>query len=82
MIDICLRTHGITLMEANLQRATLDHAIWFHRPFRFDDWMLYSVVSPTTDGGRGFSSGRFFTRDGRHVASTAQESIIRMRGQR
>ncbi|MCB1476410.1 MAG: acyl-CoA thioesterase II [Rhodobiaceae bacterium] len=82
MIDICLRSHGVTLMEPGLQRASLDHAMWFHRPFRFDDWVLYSVESPTTDGGRGFSSGRFFTRDGRHVASTVQESIIRMREQR
>jgi acyl-CoA thioesterase-2 len=57
--------------------ASLDHAMWFHRPFRFDDWLLYTIDSPSSHGGRGFVRGRFFDRQGRLVASTAQEGLIR-----
>jgi acyl-CoA thioesterase II len=60
-----------------LQTASLDHAVWFHRPFRADDWLLYDQVSPSASGARGFAIGRVFTRDGRLVASVAQEGLIR-----
>jgi acyl-CoA thioesterase II len=72
--------HGVHFAEGNVQLATLDHALWFHRPFRIDEWLLYSMESPSASGGRGFALGRIFTRDGQLVASTAQEGVIRVRG--
>lgn len=57
--------------------ASLDHAMWFHRPFRADDWLLYAQESPSAHGARGFVTGRLFTRDGTHVVSVAQEGLIR-----
>jgi acyl-CoA thioesterase-2 len=62
---------------AGLQMASLDHTIWFHRPFRVDDWWLYDQQSPSASGARGFSFGRVFTRDGTLVATVAQEGLIR-----
>ena len=70
--------HGIHFAEGNVQLASLDHAMWFHRPFRIDDWLLYAMESPNASGGRGLAMGRFFTRDGRLVASTAQEGVVRV----
>jgi acyl-CoA thioesterase-2 len=70
--------HGVHFAEGNVQIATLDHAMWFHQPFRVDDWLLYSMESPSASGGRGFALGRLFSRDGRLVASTAQEGVIRV----
>jgi len=64
---------------AHLQMASIDHAMWFHRPFRADEWLLYSVDSPSASGARGFARGSIYTRDGRLVASTAQEGLIRQR---
>jgi acyl-CoA thioesterase-2 len=58
--------------------ASLDHALWFHRTFRADDWLLYSIDSPSAQGARGLSRGQIYTRDGRLVASTAQEGLIRV----
>ena len=63
--------------QSNVQMASLDHAIWFHRPFRADEWWLYDQVSPSAQGGRGLSIGRVFTQDGRLVATVAQEGLIR-----
>ena len=57
--------------------ASLDHAMWFHRPFRTDEWLLYASVSPAAHGARGFTMGHLFTRDGRLVVSVAQEGLIR-----
>lgn len=74
-----LHPHGITFMSPDMQVASLDHAIWFHRDFRMDDWLLYDKDSPSAFGGRGFNRGNFFTRDGVMVASTAQEALIRHR---
>jgi acyl-CoA thioesterase-2 len=68
-----------TLDHGKVQMASLDHAIWFHRPFRPDEWWLYDQVSPSAQGGRGLSLGRVFTSDGRLVATVAQEGIIRPR---
>jgi len=70
--------HGVHFAEGNVQLATLDHAMWFHRPFRVDEWLLYSMESPSASGGRGFALGRLFSRDGRLVASTAQEGVVRV----
>jgi acyl-CoA thioesterase-2 len=58
--------------------ASLDHALWFHRPFRADDWLLYSIDSPSAQNARGLARGQIFTRDGKLVASTAQEGLIRV----
>ena len=70
--------HAIGAMDKGLVTASLDHAMWFHRPFRIDDWLLYSMDSPSAGGARGFTRGSVYTRDGRLVASTAQEGLIRV----
>jgi acyl-CoA thioesterase-2 len=79
LLDTALIAHGKLLYDADIQLASLDHALWFHRPFRADDWLLYTQDSPNASGARGFCRGSFFTRDGRLVASTAQEGLIRKR---
>jgi acyl-CoA thioesterase-2 len=71
--------HGISWTQGRLMMASLDHAMWFHRDFRLDDWMLYSCDSPSTSGGRGLARGMIHDRSGRLVASTAQEGVIRLR---
>ncbi len=73
--------HGISYLQKNVQMASLDHALWFHRPFRVDEWLLYSCDSPTAQGARGLARGMIFSEDGRLVASTAQEGLIRLRAQ-
>jgi acyl-CoA thioesterase-2 len=70
--------HGVRFAGGNLIMASLDHAMWFHRDFRADDWLLYSMDSPNASGARGFARGRFFTRDGHLVASVAQEGLVRV----
>ncbi|MFL6592185.1 MAG: acyl-CoA thioesterase II [Luteimonas sp.] len=70
--------HGISYYQPNVQMASLDHALWFHRPFRADEWLLYSIDSPSAQGGRGLARGMIYDRDGRLVASTAQEGMIRV----
>jgi acyl-CoA thioesterase-2 len=70
--------HGISYLKANVQMASLDHAMWFHRPFRIDEWLLYSCDSPSAQGARGLARGMIYARDGRLVASTAQEGLIRI----
>ena len=70
--------HGIHFESGNLQLASLDHAMWFHRPFRLDEWLLYSMESPNMANARGLARGEFFTTDGRLVASTVQEGLIRI----
>jgi acyl-CoA thioesterase II len=79
LLDVSLVRHGRTAFESSIQSASLDHAMWFHGPFRADDWMLYVQESPFAGGARGFSRGLIFTRDGRLVASVAQEGLIRPR---
>lgn len=74
-----LNPHGLTFMSKNLQVASLDHAIWFHRDFRMDEWLLYDKDSPSASAGRGFNRGNFFNQDGVLVASTTQEALIRQR---
>jgi acyl-CoA thioesterase-2 len=82
LLDSSLVAHGRTVFDANIQGASLDHALWFHRPFRADDWLLYSQDSPSTSGARGFSRGLIFNRQGDLVASVTQEGLIRPRPDR
>lgn len=70
--------HGISYYQPNVQMASLDHALWFHRPFRVDDWLLYSIDSPSAQDARGLARGMIYDRHGRLVASTAQEGMIRV----
>ena len=70
--------HGISYYQPNVQMASLDHALWFHRDFRADDWLLYSIDSPSAQGARGLARGQIYDRSGRLVASTAQEGMIRV----
>lgn len=78
LLGAALLPHPYTGRSKALQFASLDHALWFHRPFRADEYLLYCLDSPVTGGARGFSRGSFFTRDGILVASTAQESLLRL----
>jgi acyl-CoA thioesterase II len=78
LVSTATMPHGIHFAEGNVQLASLDHAMWFHRPFRADEWLLYAMESPNASGGRGLALGRFFTRDGTLVASTAQEGVVRV----
>ena len=71
-----------SVFDPDIQAASLDHAVWFHRPVRADDWLLYAEESPSASGGRGFTRGNLFTRDGLLVASVAQEGLIRPRADR
>ena len=79
LLDTALIAHGRFVFDPTLMLASLDHAIWFHRPFRIDDWLLYSQDSPSSAGARAFCRGTLFTRSGELVASTAQEGLLRER---
>ena len=81
LLGSALVAHGKTLTSPGMQAASLDHSIWFHRPFRADHWWLYDQVSPVAVGGRGLATARVFTPSGELVASVAQEGLIRLRGQ-
>jgi acyl-CoA thioesterase II len=70
--------HAVGALDGGLITASLDHALWFHRPFRVDEWLLYSMDSPSASGARGFTRGSVYTRDGKLVASAAQEGLIRL----
>jgi len=80
LVSTSLRPHGKTFWDPQMQVASLDHAMWFHRDFRMDDWLLYVIKSPSASKARGLNHGSIFTRDGRLVASTTQEGLIRYRG--
>ena len=77
LLDTALKPHGISMISSKLMIASVDHAMWFHRPVRVDDWLLYAIDSPSASGARGFTRGSVFARDGRLVASAAQEGLIR-----
>jgi acyl-CoA thioesterase-2 len=79
LLPTALLPHGIAFRSPGLQMASLDHALWFHRPFRADEWLLYVMDSPTAAGARGFTRGAVYTREGSLVASVAQEGLIRER---
>ncbi|MCG8619409.1 MAG: acyl-CoA thioesterase II [Desulfobacterales bacterium] len=77
LVSTALYPHGKTFWSPDMQVASLDHAIWFHRDFRMDDWLLHVTRSPSAEGGRGVNFGSIYTRDGTLVASVAQEGLLR-----
>jgi len=79
LLDTAAMPHAVSFFDEDMQIASLDHAMWFHRPFRADEWLLHVSDSPSASGGRGFSRGSVFTEDGRLVASVTQEGLIRKR---
>jgi acyl-CoA thioesterase II len=78
LLDTALMPHGLAHELKNLVVASIDHAMWFHRAVRVDDWLLYSTDSPSASSARGFTRGSVFARDGRLVASTSQEGLLRV----
>ena len=79
LLDATLVPHGRTLFEKEFMGASLDHALWLHRPFRADEWLLYAQESPNLNGSRGFSRGLIYRRDGVLVANVTQEGLVRLR---
>lgn len=79
LLEPVLRRHGVTWGDPQLRVASLDHSMWFHRAVRADDWILYAQQSPSAISGRGLGIGHMFTRDGRLVATTAQEGMVRLK---
>ena len=82
LLGTALRPHGLTFASPGLQLASLDHALWFHRTVRADEWMLYAMDSPSASGARGFTRGQIFSRDGTLLASVIQEGLMRHRPSR
>jgi acyl-CoA thioesterase-2 len=78
-METALRVHGLTWQTPGLQSASLDHAMWFHRPVNFNDWLLFDQDCPSTSQGRGFIRGEMYTQDGRLAASVAQECLMRVK---
>jgi acyl-CoA thioesterase-2 len=78
LLGTCARPHGLSWMRGELMTASLDHAVWIHDDFRADEWLLYCTDSPWAGRGRGMNRGKIYTRDGRLVASVAQEGLIRV----
>ncbi|WP_210724054.1 acyl-CoA thioesterase II [Leifsonia sp. PS1209] len=78
IMESVMRRHGVAWATPGLRAASLDHAMWWHRPARVDEWLLYVQESPSASGGRGLALGRIFSRDGRLVASVAQEAMVRV----
>jgi acyl-CoA thioesterase-2 len=78
LLSTALRPHGLSFVQPDLQLATLDHALWFHRPVQVDGWLLYVTDSPSASGARGFTRGQLFSEDGTLVASVAQEGLMRV----
>jgi acyl-CoA thioesterase-2 len=78
LLSTALRPHGLSFVQPDLQLATLDHALWFHRPVQADAWLLYAMDSPSASGARGFTRGQVFAEDGTLVASVAQEGLMRV----
>ncbi|MGZ5827765.1 MAG: acyl-CoA thioesterase II [Xanthobacteraceae bacterium] len=79
LLDASLIPHGRSVFDRTIMAASLDHALWFHRPFRADEWLLYAQDSPNSSGARGFSRGSIFSTDGTLIASVAQEGLVRER---
>ncbi len=79
LLGSTMQPHGVSWLTPGMQVASLDHAMWLHRAFRFDDWLLYDIDAPSAQAARGLARGRWFTRDGVLVASTMQEGLIRDR---
>ena len=81
LLEPSLRAIGASFGDSGMQVASLDHAIWFHRPFRFDDWLLFALETDSVAAGRGLSHAKVWTRDGKHVATITQEGVMRMRSE-
>jgi len=79
LLDTATLPHGAAIRGNPVVMASIDHAMWFHRPLRVDDWLLYAVESPSASGARGFARAGVYARDGRLIASTAQEGLVRVR---
>jgi acyl-CoA thioesterase-2 len=79
LLDTATLPHGTSLLRPQLVMASIDHAMWFHRTLRVDEWLLYAMDSPSASGARGFARAGIFARDGRLVASAAQEGLVRMK---
>jgi acyl-CoA thioesterase-2 len=79
LLDTATLPHGTSFLHGSLIMASIDHAMWFHRPLRVDEWLLYATESPSASGARGFARAGLFSRDGRLVASTAQEGLVRIK---
>jgi acyl-CoA thioesterase-2 len=77
LLDTSLLPHGKTFGDTGLQMASLDHAMWFHRPFRADEWLLYAQETPSASGGRGLAQGSIFTQEGKLAVTVVQEGLIR-----
>lgn len=82
LLETSLRPHGLNMFASNLQIASLDHSMWFHRPFRMDEWLLYVQDSPSAAAARGFSRGSIYRQNGELVVSVAQEGLIRIHEKR
>ncbi|MEV4137107.1 acyl-CoA thioesterase II [Dactylosporangium sp. NPDC049742] len=80
LLDSVLAVHGAVWGPGGYGGASLDHALWFHRGFRADEWFLYDSISPSASDARGLANGRMFTRDGRHIATAVQEGLLRRVG--
>jgi len=78
LLDTATRPHAVSFLQDNVQMASLDHAMWFHRPFRADEWLLYVQDSPSAGGARGFNRGLIYNEAGELIASTTQEGLMRM----
>lgn len=78
LLETALAPHGKILSDPDVRLASLDHALWFHRPFKTDSWLLYSLECPNTSGARGFCRGQIFDENGRLIASTSQEGLMRI----
>jgi acyl-CoA thioesterase II len=79
LLDTATLPHGTSSLHSSIIMASIDHAMWFHRPLRVDEWLLYAVESPSASGARGFARAGLFSLDGRLVASTAQEGLVRIK---
>lgn len=79
LLETAVLPHGESVLSPNIIMASIDHAMWFHRPLRVDEWLLYALESPSASGARGFARAGVFALDGRLVASTAQEGLVRIR---
>lgn len=79
LLGTSMLPHGVSFAQKGMQVASIDHALWFHRPFRVDDWLLYDMDSPSASYGRGFNRGNIFNQNGELVASVCQEALIRKR---
>ncbi len=81
LLETATFPHGLSHQTGDVLLASVDHGMWFHRPFRIDDWLLYALISPSSSGARGMAFGRIYDRAGHLVASTAQEGLMRVRNQ-